>query len=408
MPRLCRLAVFVVVISSADLANVFAQSVEELRAEFENKLRALRAEFEEKLREAVKREIDHSRQEKTRQENKPPIGRASETPAPKVELSPAAMPPTASTTPLGLFVNLELGGNSFWGLETDYAARNAQGNVFPQIGHVGSFQTADVNRQFTATPTLGYYLANGSGIVSASFHHTDAVGKDSFRAPGAVIPSLLPPSLIGELGFFPDSATAKNRVEINDLDARYQYPIQVTRLFGLTPEMGIRGLWFKNNVKARYLFDQPNSSFNFTVDQRSDSWAIGPELRFAGTLDFHNNFALTARGKAGYLLGHSKAEQVFCRGQGFSSPGCGGAFNFKQRDWRGFPIAEGEFSLNYAFPAATRLTGWSASLGYRIGTVFNLVNRIRDVGDEETSAHIIFDRINLTYDSIFFQLRYLW
>jgi hypothetical protein len=408
MPRTARFIVFVLAISSADLKNVYAQSVEELRAEFESKLSSLRAEFEEKLRQAVERNAAGSTEEKILEKDKAATSEALGAQPYATQLTPAAMPPAASKPPLGLFINFELAGNNFWGVETDYAARNAPDNVFPQIGQVGRFRSVDVNRAFTVMPTLGYYLADGSGIVSASFHHTSTAGDGSFRAPGGIIPSLLPPSILGELGFFPDSATAKNRVEINQLDAHYQYPIQLTKKFGLAPELSIRSLWFKNNVKSTYLFDQPNSGFNFIVDQRNNSWATGPAVGIAGAFELFNDVVFNARGKAGYLLGRSKAEQVFCRGAAFSSPGCGGAFNFRQTEWRGFPFTEGEFSLNYAFPARTPLAGLSASLGYRIGTVFDLVNRIRDVGDEETSAHIIFDRLNLTYDSIFFKLQYLW
>ena len=68
---------------------------------------------------------------------------------------------------------------------------------------------------------------------------------------------------------------------------------------------------------------------------------------------------------------------------------------------------EGEFSLNYAFGADTQLRGLSASLGYRIGTFFGLLNRGKEVG-EENLVQTVFDRLNLTYDSIFFRLQYLW
>lgn len=384
-------------ISLTNPAPVYSQNVEELRAEFEKKLHDLRAEFEKKLQDAFAQEIAKSRAK----ESQPAQQNLTELAAPSI-------PSTANKTPMGVFFNVELAGNNFWGVETDFAARNAPGNIFPQIGQVGRFRTVDVHREFTVRPTLGYYLPNESGIISANFHHTKASGNGSFRAPGAVIPSLLPPSLLGELGFFPDSARANNQVQINQFDGQYQYPIQVTKTFALNPEIGIRGLWFKNNVKSIYLFDQPNAGFNFRVDQRNDSWAIGPDIGIAGTFELSKNLSLTARGKGGYLLGQSKAKQVFCRGAAFSSPGCGGPFNFSQTEWQGYPFTEGEFSLNYALPAETKLAGLSASLGYRVGAFFNLVNRIKDVGDEESSAHIIFDRLNLTYDSIFFKLQYLW
>ena len=403
----CLPLVFLLVVGSLGLSDVYAQSVDELRQEFERKLRELRAEFEAKLREAVEREVAKVRQE-NQQDVKSVVKQALEAQPPQILLNPAPMPPAARKPALGLFLNVELSGVNLWGVETDYAAQNTPGSVFPQSRQTGRFRTVDVNRHFAASPTVGYYLPDGRGILSASFYHLSTAGSDGFRAPDAVLPSLLPPSLLGELGFFPDSATARNQIAISQFDARYQYPIQVTKIFGLTPEVGIRGLWFKNNVKSNYLFDPPDAGFNYSVDQRSNSWAVGPDIGLTGTWQLFRNFTFMAGGKGGYLLGQSTARQVFCRGVAFTSPGCGGAFNFKQTDSRGFPFVEGEFSLNYAFGADTRLTGLSASMGYRVGTFFSLFNRIRDIGDEETGATIVFDRLNLTYDSIFFKFQYLW
>ena len=63
-------------------SNIYAQSPDELRQEFERKLNELRQEFERKLQEAVEREVAKVREEKIQQETKSPGKQALEAQAP--------------------------------------------------------------------------------------------------------------------------------------------------------------------------------------------------------------------------------------------------------------------------------------------------------------------------------------
>lgn len=385
------------------VSNVCAQTVDELRAEFDQKLRELRQEFENKLREAIEKERAKARAERGQQEAAPAAKKDLDANLP-AELGSAPMPPAASSPPLGFFLGLEFSSMGSWGLASDYAARNTPGSLAPRP--LGRLRTVDVDRDFAAIPTLGYYLPEGRGLLSASFYHLDAIGRDSFRAPGEVVMLGAPPDVGTATGlFFADSANASNRLRIDQLDARYQYPIQIHRAFTLTPEAGIRGLWLKNNVRSSYFTDA--GGFFFSLDRQFDSWAIGPKIGIGGSWEFIRNFTLSAGGSGGYLLGRATARQVFCRGDSFGSSGCGLSHTFKLTESRGFPFVEGEFALNYALGANTRWSGLSASVGYRIGAFFDLVTRHREVGDE-TLNQIITIRLNSTYDSIFFRLQYLW
>lgn len=412
MQRVARvMLVFGLVIGNLGTSHVYAQTMaqmreeieQKLRQEFEEKLRALRDEFEKKLREAVEREVAKVREEKIHQEVKTTVKKELEAQPPQAQLGPAPMPPTAYNPAWGFFFNIELSGVDFWDVEADYAARNTPGSSPPRPA--GKFQTVDVDREFAARPTLGYYLPNNRGIISTNFFHVDATGRDSFRAPDAVAPTVAPPDTFAA-GLIPDFAKATNRVLLSQLDLQYQYPIQINQTFGLTPEVGIRGLWFKNTVKSEYFFEAPEEFF-FSLEQRSDSWAVGPKIGLAGAWELFKGFTFLAKGSGGYLLGKSTTEQIFCRGATLGGPGCDPPSNFKATDSRGFPFVEGEFSLNYALGTNTQLTGLSASLGYRLGTFFSIVNRIRETGDS-FFIQTIFQRHNLTYDSIFFRLQYLW
>ncbi len=382
------------VIGNFGVPNVSAQTVDELRQEFERKLNELRQEFERKLKEAVEREVAKVREEKIQQEVRTTVKQALEAQAPQATLGPAPMPPSASG--VGLFFNIELSGVDFFGVATEYAVRNfgGGGNIRP----VGKWKSVEVDRAFAARPTLGYYLPNGAGILSANFYHVHTDGTDRFSAPGEVV-GVAPPEVFDSFGPA-DSAKARNRVQLNQLELQYQYPIKITSMFGLAPEVGIRGLWFKNNVKSEFF---QGSDFFFSLDREAKSSGAGPKIGLTGTWEFLQNFNFLVKGGGGYLLGNTKADHEFCRGVVFSTPGCGRAHNFKLDENRGFPFVEGDFSLNYNTP----LRGLSAALGYRLGTFFDLVTQATEVGGVAVQQNV-FERKTLTYDSIYFKLQYLW
>ena len=395
---------FGLVISDSGTSSANAQTVDELREEFDRKLRELREEFERKLREAVEREVAKAREDQIRRDTKTGADREREAIPPGGETGTQNAPPAAAEPAWGLSFAIEFSGTGFAGLAGDYAARNAPGSFPPSPS--GKFQSVDVDRSFAARPSLSYYLPGGLGIISANFYHLDASGSDSFRAPGAVVMTVAPPDVGADTGIFlADSASARNRVDLTQLDVEYRYPIQLTRRFTLTPEVGLRGLWLENDLKSSYFTDA--GGFFFSIEQKFDRRGIGPKLGLAGSWQFVDNFRLSAEGRGGYLLGSSTAAQMFCRGSAFLIPGCGPPHNFKLTESRGFPFVEGELALHYAPGADTRWSGLSASLGYRLGTFFDLITRHREIG-HPASIQIISDRFNVTYDSVFFTLRYRW
>src|SRR5437867_2121596 len=109
------------------VSNIYAQSPDELRQEFERKLNELRQEFERKLQETVEREVAKVREEKIQQETKSPGKQALEAQAPQALLAPAPIPPAASTPALGWFFNVDFRRIIFGGSEGPFAVGNLVG-----------------------------------------------------------------------------------------------------------------------------------------------------------------------------------------------------------------------------------------------------------------------------------------
>ena len=247
------------------VSNIYAQSPDELRQEFEKKLNELRQEFERKLQEAVERVYEAAGCIEFEETNSP-SKQTPEAQAPQVLLAPAPIPPAASTPALGWFFNVDFQAINFWGIEGPFAARKPVGlnAAIP----TGRWRTVDVDRDFSARPTLGYYLPNGGGILSANFFHVNTTGRASFSDP---VSFLVGP---GNQGPFElnnvISASSRNNVEMNQFDLQYQYPVQVTRNFTLTPELGVRGVFFNNSIATKYATD---TSAVFTTSFMSKSGA---------------------------------------------------------------------------------------------------------------------------------------
>ncbi len=383
--------VFGLLMGSSSVSNVYAQTVDELRKEFERKLSELRQEFEKKLKEAVEREVAKVREEKIRQEVKSTVKKELEAQAPQATLGPAPMPPAARTPALGLFLNVDFQAINFWGVETPFAALRGAGGGTP----VGHWKTVDVDRDFSARPTLGYYLPNGAGILSANFFHVDTTGTNSF-SPGVRIIGPGNPGPFDNESIF--AAIARNNVEANQVDLQYQYPIQLTKGFSLTPEFGLRGMFFNNRVKIDY-FDSGNS-LAFTKTFKSKSQAGGPKLGLEGAWELIRDLSLSVKGSAGYLLGTNRASRACVGTSECINPDRTEALI---DDSRGFPFVEGDFSINYHTP----WKGLSASLGYRLASFFEMTTRQRDI-PAFSPRQDVFEQRNLTYDSIHFRLQYLW
>ena len=385
------------------VSNVYAQSPDELRQEFERKLNDLRQEFERKLKEAVEREVAKVREEKTQQEVKSAIKQALEAQAPQSLLAPAPIPPAASTPALGLFLNIDIQAIDFWGMEAPFAARKPAGlNVAIPTGQ---WRTVDVGRDFSARPTIGYYLPNDGGLLSANFFHINTTGRASFKDPVNFIvgPGNQTPFELNNVV----SASSRNNVEMNQLDLQYQYPVQATRSFTITPELGIRGVFFNNSVNTKYTTD---TSTTFTTDFTSKSGAGGPKIGLMAAWDLGKNWTLSAKGSAGYLLGRNRAKQV-CNAPADSSCGDAGGFNpssTRLNENRGFPFIEGDFSITYQTP----WRGLSTSLGYRLASFFEMTTRMREInaftGSTAEPTVNIFEQRNLTTDAIYYRLQYLW
>ena len=380
--------------------SVYAQSPDELRQEFERKLNELRQEFERKLKEAVEREVAKVREEKVQQEVRSSAKQALEAQAPQSFLAPAPIPPAASTPALGLFLNLDFQAVNFWGTEAPFAARKPAGlNVAIPTGQ---WRTVDVSRDFSARPTVGYYLPNGGGIVSANFFHVNTTGRASFRDPANFLvgPGNQTPFDTNNVV----SASSRNNVEMNQFDLQYQYPVQVTRRFTLTPELGIRGVFFNNSVNTKYTTD---ISTTFTTDFTSKSGAGGPKIGLTAAWELGRDWSLSATGGGGYLLGRNRAKQV-CNAPADSSCGDAGGFNpssSQLNENRGFPFVEGDFSITYQTP----WRGLSTSLGYRLTSFFEMTTRMREISASSGEPTVnIFEQRNLTTDTFYYRLQYLW
>ena len=381
-------------------SNIYAQSPDELRQEFERKLNELRQEFERKLQEAVEREVAKVREEKIQQETNSSGKQTPEAQAPQVLLAPAPTPPAASTPALGWFFNVDFQAINFWGTEGPFAARKPVGlnAAIP----TGRWRTVDVDRDFSARPTLGYYLPNGGGILSANFFHVNTTGRASFSDPVSFLvgPGNQSPFELNNV----ISASSRNNVEMNQFDLQYQYPVQVTRNFTLTPELGVRGVFFNNSVATKYATD---TSAVFTTNFMSKSGAGGPKIGLTAAWEFGKDWTLSAGGTGGYLLGRNRAKQV-CNAPADFSCGDQGGFNpssSQLNENRGFPFIGGDFSITYQTP----WKGLSTSVGYRLMSFFEMTTRMREISASAGDPTVnIFEQRNLTTDAIYYRLQYLW
>ena len=398
------LTVLGVLLMNTGTSRVYAQSASEtqLRQEFERRLNELRAEFDRKLNEAVEREVARSRQENISQEVKTSVKQALEAQAPAALLAPAPMPPSAAG--MGLFFNIELGGTNFWGVETPFAAAaTGRNSTIP----FGKWKSVDVDRGFSQRPELGYYLPNGNGIISGSYFHASASGRAKFSNSNGIIgPGNIDP--FNEEGV--EFASAKNSVQLHQADLQYLYPVQLTKTFTLTPEFGLRYVSFNNKVRISTDDElPPDGDSEFDLKFVSKSQGGGPKIGLGGAWELMKDWILSVKGSGGYLLGVNRASRL-CKGQERCNSENNTPPQASINDKRGFPFVDGDFSLTYRTP----VNGLSAAVGYRLTSYFEMTTRMRDLNGalfssgSPGSRQDVFEHKNLTYDSIYFKLQYLW
>jgi hypothetical protein len=328
-------------------------------------------------------------------------------------LGPAAMPPSAFG--LGLFLGFDAQFTDFRGVDFPFAVKNFNGASPSQSRPVGEWETVGVDREFSPRLTAGFYLPGGGGIVSANFLWTNADGTGSFAnvndSNQCAVLGLIPGDTIAEFGAA-CSAKAKTQVDFQQFDIQYQYPIQVTKTFRLTPEVGVRAVWFENTAKVTYFGCEScpdRSEAYLSIKQKSDSHGVGPKLGMSAVWEPTQGLSLGAAGSGGFLIGNTEYSHTFCRlSTVFPNPSCDRAHNFGSDESIGFPFVSGDFSLTYTFGANTPVKGLSVFAGYRVVSYFDMVTRAKIVGGGFQVHQNDFERKNLMADSFYFGLSYLF
>jgi hypothetical protein len=403
--------VAVLVLGAFAPSGVYAQTADEMRRSID----VMRKQLDAQQKRLEQIESDQVLQQKKTEMtvnqtvNQAITRQVLESQPPVALLGPAAMPPSAFG--LGVFLGFDAQWINFRGIEQPFAAADFGGSA---INPIGKWETVGPDRDFAPRFTAGFYLPGGRGIVSANYTWSNNEGNESFAHSNgstcAVVPGVGPTDVVDEFG--PAcSAKAKNRAEYRQFDIQYQYPVQVTRALKLTPEVGVRALWFKNIVTANYFGCESCSTTDelfFSSKQNSDSHGVGPKLGMGAAWEPFPGLSLGAAGSGGFLIGSTDYTHTFCRGVVFSTPGCGRSHNFSNDESIGFPFVGGDFSLTYTFPANTPVKGLSLYAGYRVVSYFDLVTRVKEDNEDFTVGQHVFQRKNLMADSFYFGLSYLF
>ncbi len=408
--------VAVLVLGAFAPSGVYAQSAEEVRKSIQDMRKQLDTQQKRLEQLETEQALQQLQQKKTETTMQQAITRqVLESQPPMALLGPAAMPPSAFG--LGLFAGVDFQWVKFRSMDWDYAIQNFSSNN-STFSPNGKAFTVGVDREFAPRYTVGYYIPGGRGVVSANYMHIDNEGTAD-----VAVREVRDSSICGVLGPVPDvhfefgaacSASAKNRVRLDQFDIQYQYPIQVTKTFVLTPEVGVRALWFLNDLKADYFGCEScatETELFYSIHVKDKSHGVGPKLALGATWEPLNGLTLGAQGVGGFLVGNTTASHEFCRGVEFSRPGCGGSHNISTDESMGFPFVGGDFSVRYAFPSNSVLKGLSLFAGYRIVSYFDMIITPRLIGEGETGeAGLLhsFWRKNLTADSAYFGLQYIF
>lgn len=380
------------VIGNLGVTQVYAQSNQELL----QTIQQMRQQIDTQQKQL------HRLEQTLEQRVETTVKKAVEMQPPQSLLGMPPMPPAAASPPLGLFLNIEPQWIGFRGVEAEYAANGWDDDDDDPFGPLA---TVDVDREFAASYTVGFHLPGGNGIISATYLGVDA--DNSARTTATLtdeLAAVLMPT--APSGGDPIIATAKNEVEISQFDIQYQYPIQMTRRLVFTPEVGVRLLKFENQVEASYFEEDSPLDLIGTVVRTSDSEAFGPKVALTTTWGSFNGFSVTAKGGAGWLVGENDAEYLWCRGQNFDFPICGRNFSYEVDKEQSFPFVEGEFRLNYTAGRKTLLKGFSASVGYRLASYFDILTVSKVVSNGR--GRTVLQKENVTSDSIFLRLQYLF
>ena len=384
--------------------SVYAQTAEEMRKQVqdmrkmletqEKRLQQLESEQSAQQAQQKKQEVQQQKQVETA------IRQALEAQPPQVTLGPPPMPP--SLLGLGIFGSVDFQWVGFKGIDTIYVGEKGNGSETP----IGRLRSVDVERTFAPRYTLGVYLPKDWGILSANYMHVEADGKDQYTntSDGVFNPNSFPYACdTGDCVM----ARAKNRVTLDQLDVQWQYPVLLTRRLVLTPELGVRAIWFNQSVRADYYDD----AGEIQVHQawKNATTAVGPKIGLGAGVSLPWNLTLNFKGSGGYLLGDNTPQAQFCRGSNFGTPGCATVHNFTTTaDSRGIPFVDGDFSLGYTFGANTALKGLSVFAGYRIATFFDLTTNIQEFSNSGEPLTMTFGRRNLTTDAAYFGLQYIF
>lgn len=343
-----------------------------------------------------------------------------------------ALPPKAAAPASGeasqasrirFFVEVEPQWLVVLGLEREFAARNNTA-VCPDPGGgnglclsaSGPWATVGTEDIFAPKITAGVVSRDGEDIFSiGGFHAQSGGGRASFHggnvfgaAPVEPFDEITNPN--GNNQPLPRSADAEDDFSMDQLDFDYRRPMLFDDL-EVTPELGFRSLFFKNELKTT--FNHANPGFTFSLARASRSAGFGPKAGLAADRRLVGPFSLKAKGLSGYLVGYSESEQTLCQGSSFANPGCGSLHSFRRRTDQGFPFIEGEFALQYKARRTGRL---SAAAGYRIASYFGLVTLPETVGNSLDIAgsgnsslqRDIFQRHDVAISSFFFRLQYLF
>lgn len=321
---------------------------------------------------------------------------------------------------IGFFVNVEPQWILVHGLEREFAAKNntaACPGGGACLSASGRWATVDARDIFAPKLTAGFISPDGNDIFSIGGFHAESTGGTArFNPPGNVI-GAAPLDVFDEITNvggnaqpLPRSADATNSFAMDQLDFDYERVISLDGL-ELTPELGVRSLFFKNELKTSFNHIVPGFSFNMARASRSTG--LGPKVGMAADWRVTGPFSVRARGASGYLIGYNESEQLLCLGSSFANPGCGRMHSFQSHTNQGFPFIEGEFALQYK---ARRTRGLSAAAGYRLSSYLGLVTLPETVGggpdvfggSNSSVQRDIFQRHDVTISSFFFRLQYLF
>lgn len=402
--------VAVLVLSAFGATGVYAQTAEDMRRSID----AMRKQLDAQQKRLEQLESEQALQQKKTETtvNAAIMRQALESQPPMALLGTAAMPPSAFG--LGFFFGFDAQFMGFSGIDFPFAVRNFGDEE--QERAIERWETASPDREFSPRFTAGFYLPGGSGVISTNFLWVDADGTgkfaDSGRDGNGGVVGLLPPSIVSFNGAAFE-AKARTEVEYRQFDIQYQYPIQVTKSLRLTPEVGVRAVWFDNVSKVTYIGCEncnPQETEPYvSVKQKSESRGVGPKLGLGAVWEPLQGLSLGAAASGGFLIGSTDSRYEFCRlsPNAFDAVGCDRAHNSNSDEDMGFPFVGGDFNLTYTFAANSPMKGLSLNAGYRLVSYFDLVTRIRIIGGANTSQNI-FERKNLTADSWYFGLNYLF